>query len=596
MKRTIITTILSMLLVLCLVCFAACGTTASTTTAKQNAAGDADTNSMPGRPGGDPGAGGDPGTNNTGTVDTNFDPVTEATLAADAEESAVEITGEFAIATEDGAYEQNGSVYTVTAAGEYVLTGVLADGQIVVAAGDDDKVTLTLSGVFITCTTDSPILVNNADKIKIKVAEGTYNVVTDARAKQTDENDATGKAAIYAACDMDVLGSGALVVTAGYNNGIQTKDDLEIKNVTLKVTAPNNAIKGNDSLTIKSGDIIAVSTGGDALKTDNSDVSSKGNQRGTITISGGNLTLYAACDGIDAAYDVVITGTPNITVNTYTYSDYTVKSHMEADDDSYKGIKADNTISIGGGVIVINAKDDAVHANNDVTLENGESPLGNVTVTAGSLTIVSGDDGIHADGTLQIDGGYIDVVNAVEGLEAHYVNVAGGEIHVYATDDGVNAQGSTKYTSDGVITVSGGKLYVEVQGRDVDGIDSNGNYVQTGGFVMVCNYNADQSGNMSAVDTDGTVSITGGTIIALGIVPSSGGAGGPGGRPGGRTGMGGMGASSVPSGAVIFSSTLAAGSHTFTCGDVSETFTLRKSVSAGWIWSEGITSGNYTLQ
>ena len=584
MKRTMLTTILSVLLALCLVCLAACGTKTTTDNAADRGAADAD------RMHGD-----DPGQVASDTVNTNFDPVTEATLAVDAEANAVEITGDFAIATTDGAFEQNGNVYTITAAGEYVLTGVLAEGQIVVAAGDDDKVTLTLSGTSVTCSTDSPILVTNADKVKIKVADGTYNVVTDARERQTGENDTTGKAAIYAACDMDLLGSGSLVVVAGYNNGIQTKDDLEIKNITLKVTAPNNALKGNDSLTIKSGEITAISTGGDALETDNSDVSSKGNQRGIITISGGNLTLYAANDGIDAAYDVIISGTPNITINTYTYSTYTVKSQMAADSDSYKGIKADNAVTIAGGVIVINAKDDAIHANSDVTLENGEAALGNVTVTGGSITIVSGDDGIHADSTLQIDGGYINVVNAVEGLEGYYVTVNGGETHVYATDDGVNATGANQNAKDGRITVAGGKLYVEVAGRDVDGIDSNGSYTQTGGFVMVCNYNADQSGNMSAVDVNSTVSITGGTIIALGTVPSGGGMGGPGGGPGGRMGMGGMSASSVPTGAVTFSTALSAGSHTFTCGSVSETFTLKKSVSAGWIWTDGITSGNYTL-
>ena len=578
MKRTILTTVLSVLLALCLVTLAACGTKTSDASAA-----DATPD----------GARGEGGNGTATTADTNFAAVTEATLATDPEESAVEITGEFLMTTEDGSFSREGDVYTVTAAGEYVLTGVLAEGQIVVDAGDDDKVTLTLSGTSITCSTDSPILVTNADKVKIKVADGTYNVVTDARARQTDETDEAGNAAVYAACDMDLLGAGSLVVRAGYNNGIQTKDDLEIKNLTLKVTAPNNAIKGNDSLTIKSGEITAISTGGDALETDNSDVSSKGNQRGTVTISGGNLTLYAACDGIDAAYDVVISGTPNITVNTYTYSTYTVKSQMAADADSYKGIKADNAISIAGGVIVINAKDDGVHANNDVALENEQTPLGNITVTDGSLTIVSGDDAMHADGTLQIDGGYVNVVNAVEGLEGHYVNVCGGEIHVYATDDGVNAQSSSSRTSDGVITVSGGKLYVEVQGRDVDGIDSNGSYRQTGGFVMVCNYNADGSGNMAAMDTDAGVSVTGGVLIALGSA-SSGGQGGRG--PGGRMGMGGMNASSVPSGAVTFTTALAAGSHTFTCGSVSETFTLKNRVSAGWIWADGITSGNYTLQ
>ena len=47
--------------------------------------------------------------------------------------------------------------------------------------------------------------------------------------------------------------------------------------------------------------------------------------------------------------------------------------------------------------------------------------------------------------------------------------------------------------------------------------DSNGNYVQTGGFVLV--KGGSSSGNVSgSIDVDGTVTITGGTCIALGGV------------------------------------------------------------------------------
>ena len=102
----------------------------------------------------------------------------------------------------------------------------------------------------------------------------------------------------------------------------------------------------------------------------------------------------------------------------------------------------------------------------------------------------------------------------------------------------------------------------------------------------------------AAVDASSTVTVTGGVLIALGTVPSGGGMGGPGG-PGGRgghMGMGGMNASSVPTGAVTFSGTLAAGSHTFIYGEISETFTLRNRVSAGFIWADGISASNYTLQ
>lgn len=535
-----------------------------------------------------------------------------ASTAEDAEDSKVEITDSFAITTDvENGYTQSGNVYTITAAGEYTLSGALSDGQIRVEAGDDDEVTLILSGTSVTCSTDSPIYIQNADKVKIKAEAGTYNEIIDARALQTDDTDETGSAAIYAECDLNLVGSGKLVVTASYNNGIHTKDDLKIKNLTLKVTAPNNALKGNDSLTVESGNIIAVSTAGDALKTENSNISDNtGKQRGAITISGGTLELYAGCDGIDASYNVDISGDEtSILIYTNSYSDYTVESlkttktsstsrmggfggmgssaNTAKSAESSKGIKADNAIAISGGTIEIYCKDDGIHANNDVALENGASPLGNITVSGGSITITAADDGIHADGTLQFDGGYVNVVDSHEGLEGHYINVNGGELHVYATDDGVNATASGSNKSDGLITVTGGQLYVEVGGNDVDGIDSNGSYRQTGGIVVVSNPNADSSGNMSAVDVDSTVTVTGGLIIALGTVPSSGG-----GMGGGRFGMGGMNsASSLPSGYVTISG-VTAGTHTVTYGETTGTFTLKKAVSAGWVWADG----TYTLK
>ena len=119
-----------------------------------------------------------------------------------------------------------------------------------------------------------------------------------------------------------MVGKGALSVTGNYNNGIQSKDDISIKNVTIKVNAINNAIKGNDEVAIESGEIIAISRKGDGIKTSNSSLSTKGKQKGNVIISGGNIGIYAACDGIDAAYGVDVSGDGNLNIYTDTYSDY----------------------------------------------------------------------------------------------------------------------------------------------------------------------------------------------------------------------------------------------------------------------------------
>ena len=591
---------------------------------------------------------------------------TDVTHADDAENYRVAITGDFTITsdTSDG-ITQSGSVYTITKAGEYTVAGLLSEGQLIVDAGDEDEVTIVLNGTSITCSSGSPIYVKNASEVKIKSEENTFNEVIDKRAEATDDSsDDAGNAAIYATCDLKLVGKGALVVTGNYNNGIQSKDDLSIKNVIVKVTAVNNAIKGNDAVDIESGDIIAISTKWDGIKTSNSSLSNKGNQKGIVTITGGNIDVYTACDGIDAAYGVDISGDGNLNIYTDTYSEYSEEvttsgsssgsnsstnktasantvSYVAASDNisnapggnmgggtppdmnggnapdmsngnapdmngssgggmggnngsgmpggnnqsgnsskksySTKGIKADSEINISGFTININSTDDGIHANSDSgVLETGEDGKGTIVINGGTITISSGDDGMHADKQLDVNDGYINVVTSYEGLEAMTINLNGGKVYVYATDDGINAcTGDGKTTP--IINVNGGYIDVTTASGDTDGIDSNGNYVQTGGFVLV--KGGSSSGNVSgSIDVDGTVTITGVTCVALGGVCET---------P----------VNSVNA-YVLSSVSFSSGSYSLKDASGNEviSFTVDGSFSNGWICSDTLTTGtSYTL-
>ena len=211
----------------------------------------------------------------------------------------------------------NNNEITITLAGEYDLMGELSEGNIIVSLQESDAAIINLRDVKLTSTKTHPIYIESGDKVEISAKSDTTNYIYDKRGTETD---AVG-AAIYSLIDLEIKGKGSLKVTSTYNNAIGTTKDLEIKNLNLEVNAPNNALKGNDSITIESGTVKAISSSGDALKTENSDVSSKGIQRGIITIIDGTLDLYAACDGIDAAYDCIIDGG---TINIYTekYSSY----------------------------------------------------------------------------------------------------------------------------------------------------------------------------------------------------------------------------------------------------------------------------------
>ena len=533
------------------------------------------------------------------TSDTSVETLTEdpAVDATEVFEGVTEATGDFTIETVDGAYSQVGSIYTLTAAGTYTLSGSLT-GQIFVDAGEDDEVEIVLNGVTITYGSDSPIKVVSADKVEISAKKDTENVIKDTRTAKTVDSETQGEGAISADCDLKLKGNGVLVVEAAYNNGVHTTKDLTVKNLSLKVTAVNNALKGKDSLTVESGTLVLISTKGDGIKTEDTDLSSKGKQRGTVTIADGSVTIYAAGDAVQASYNFEMTG-GSLTVYTGSYSSYTAS---DASTTSYKGVKAGNELKIADGTIKIYSYDDGLHADYGTTLENGNKSLGNITISGGSVTIgvyspakstamgrsmrggfggwsnqqsVSGSDAIHADNTLTISGGTINVDSAYEGLEATHILIQGGTTTVYATDDGVNA--AKKASNSPTIVVSGGTLDVTVPSGDTDGIDSNGTYTQTGGVVITRgpgSASGGQGGGAWALDTDGGITLKGGTLIVFGGVEGT------------------LSASGVTK-TLCSSSTVSAGTHTVTVGSNSYPVELKYSSSGCVVYSDG---GSATLK
>ena len=592
----------------------------------------------------------------------------------------------------NGTYSSADDEYTFTISSNYK--------QIYVNA-PDKAIVVELSGVTIENNSNSPIFVQDCDKLEISAKSGTTNNIKDTRAIYTEGATDQGKAAIYVENgDLKLKGKGTLNITANYLNGIHCKDDVKIQKQILNVSAVNHGIRGNDSVEITSGTVNIV-CGGDGLHSENSDVSSKGNQKGNVAISGGDVTINSWGDAIQAAYNAIIeeadttiptsltvktnkyssysgetvdtstsslylkmnsstyannsytyaaliggnwykanykgtitsgggggpgggggrpgssstsyvyelskpSGATSFTlyrfqgnVNTFSTESYSAKSDAKAFNNAYdmveisvssnkinfnswsnyssgsnngadisaKGIKAENEIYIKAGTIDIKAYDDAIHANNDGSLENGDSPLGNVNISGGTLTLNASDDAIHADYTLNISGGNVTVSSAYEGLEGNLIKVSGGETRVYATDDGVNA---TAGKSSPNVTVSGGFLDVEVPASgDTDGIDSNGTITITGGCVIAKGPGS-ASGNAfgaAAVDSDGNVTMSGGTLIVFGGIEKS---------P----------SNSNITKTLCSSSSVKTGSHTVSFSSASYTTTLKSATNGCVVFSE----------
>ena len=549
----------------------------------------------------------------------------------------------------DKAYKLEGTTLTFGAIGEetvYSISGTFR-GNIVIDVGDNCKFDLELHGLSLVCNSTNPITVKSGDEVAIKAKKDTKNYIYDMRTAIDSADETLYSGAIHSNVDLEIGGKGALTVVSENNNGIHSKDDLQVKNLTLFVACIDNALKGNDGVEIEGGDTTLIASGGDCIKTSKSDVSEKGNQRGNITITGGTHTLYAACDGIDAAYNVSIDDSTTV-LNIYTdkYSNYSKEVTANSSDTNYirftsdkyyysvkyynsetdyvwvnaeyhskvsggrtnyyyysypkmpdyakqqffiyekesqrgqeeeclvssdyltpnsgsdtfaltqsynglsyqwtnyttkiqeggfgggpggfgggpggfgdgntdkgeystKGIKAANEIVINNGTVNIKSYDDAIHANNDTSLENGATALGNVTINGGNITAYSNDDGLHADGILSIKAGTVSVTNAYEGLEGTTVDISGGYVSVNSKDDGINAT----TTSGTAIAISGGTVYIYCTG---DGIDSNSRtadvgIVFSGGKTVVIS----NSGMNSAIDTENGYTYTAGAVVAI---------------------------------------------------------------------------------
>ena len=514
-----------------------------------------------------------------------------------------ETTSEFEIETSDGEYTQSGSVYTLTKAGTYSLSGKL-EGQILIEAGENDEVVIELNGVTISNSSDSPIKAVTADKVEISAKKNTDNVIKDNRSNKTTDVATQGEGAISADMDLKLKGTGTLVVTGNYNNGIHTTKDLTIQKLTLKATGYNNALKGKDSVTITSGTVQAYAVTGNGIKTEDSDVSSKGNQRGTIAINGGTVYVDSLHDGIDASYNIEINEadeevSTNITVKTGLNSANYNKNTFKAD--SEKGLKACNNIIVNKGTIVIAASDDAIHANYGDTLdENGSKGEGNITINDGLIQVASGDDGLHADNTLTVNGGKIVVTGSTEGYEANYINILGGYSYIYGTDDGVNC--SKKSFNSCAFTMSGGYLDVAVKNGDTDGIDSNGNFTLSGGTIVTRGSPGTNTNRMSTgLDVDGTISMTGGTLIAFNGLEKSPTASSTihyAGTSNANSSMGGPGGQGGPGGhrAVSTTSSLAAGTYTLSGSGLEVSFVNDYIYASFQVYSAYLATGStYTL-
>lgn len=348
----------------------------------------------------------------------------------------------------------SGSVATVTKGGEYLVSGTLDNGRILVDTGEAaEKVTLILANAHLSNAEGAAILVQQADKVKLVLADGSENSVTSGSEGMPLSEDANG-AAIFSEDDLDIEGEGALSVFGYINNGITCKDDLTIQGGVLTVCAANNGLRGSESVRMEAGSL-TVEAGNDGLKS----TSAKKQGKGYISVSGGEVTVTAAGDGLSAATQLLVTGG---VIRATTTGDPQLGSA--------KALKAEQGILLEGGVFTLDSTDHAIRSSGDLEIRGG------VFTVSSSM-----GRGLAARGEVRISGEPELDINAIEDgiLSDTDVRIEGGSFRIASGEDGIHAGDSM--TGEGSVTIEGGSLLISAYH---DGIDAKSHLYVHGGNVL----------------------------------------------------------------------------------------------------------------
>ena len=283
----------------------------------------------------------------------------------------------------------NNATVTISKEGCYLISGELEDGQIIVDAGDSDKVQLVLDNASIHCSTGSAILVRNADKVKVTLAADSENELSDGTEYQTDDDNPD--AALFSKDDLVINGSGSLTVQGNYKHGIAGNDDLVITGGRLTVNSLSHALRGKDSVAILDGTFVLTSQK-DGIHAE-----------AYLNINGGTTTIAESYEGLEAAQIHISGGTTQV---------------FSSDD----GLNAagGSSFELVDGLLVLK----------DTSSSDTEQTFGgrggmfevedncDITISGGNLTVTtSNGDGIDSNGSLNVSGGTVLVFGSSSGGE-----------------------------------------------------------------------------------------------------------------------------------------------------------------------------------
>jgi hypothetical protein len=287
---------------------------------------------------------------------------------------------------------------TITEEGSYIISGASEGGQLLVDLSNAEdaenaKVQLVLDNLSLTNTSAPALLIAQADKVFITLAEGSTNSLSDGTGRtdlealdatadddsSTDTSeDANENATLYSHDDLSLNGSGSLTVSSASHHAIKCQDDLVIAGGTLRVTAAGDGIRGKDSVKIAGG-TLTVEAGDDGIVSNQTNAPT---EKGFVSVTGGEITVNAADDGLKGEALVCLAG------------------GSVAIEGSTEGLEA-CLVWIEGGLHTITSSDDGINAAGDIRTDYL------INITGGATYVDAEGDGLDSNDTLTQSGGTV---------------------------------------------------------------------------------------------------------------------------------------------------------------------------------------------
>lgn len=370
----------------------------------------------------------------------------------------------------------------------------------------------------------------------ITVESGTINI------SQTTTDGLHSEAFVMKGGKLDII-AGSDAIDAGAGTVVIINGEIKI----TSNTADTKGIKCDGIMTINGGSIDMTVSGAQSKG-----LSSKKDiffNNGIVSIiTSGKTVLEASGSGYDPSYCTAVKSIGEITVN-----GGTITIENKSTNDGGKGFSADGNITINGGTVNISTTGNGTpYTNSTGTTDSYTSACiksdANISILAGNVTCKStgsGGKGIAADGTIDIG-----AVNADNSLLTLNVSTSGERFQVSSGNAGGGRPGgggwggpggdSGDYANPkaikslGNMTVNSGTIKVSCtqSNEGGEGMESKSTFTINGGDILVNAYddciNASthiqinggttycvSSGN-DAIDSNGTLTVTGGLTIANG--------------------------------------------------------------------------------